>query len=180
MTAAKRRRAPNKRPHPSKGIPLSAERRELIKRTTPRGKDHGMWLGDDVGYSGVHIWLIKTHGKATHCEFVDTTCTKKSATYEWANISGEYRRDKTDYMQLCKSCHVKYDMKPDTLLKMSQALKGKIPPNRRKIKQYSLDNKFIREFESVAQAAEKLNILRTSISNNLRGSSKHAGGFIWH
>lgn len=75
MTAAnnKIRRAPNKRPHPSKGVPLSSERVALIKATTPKGKNHPMWAGDNVGYSGVHIWLTKNYGKASKCMFKNTT-----------------------------------------------------------------------------------------------------------
>lgn len=45
--------------------------------------------------------------------------------------------------------------------------------------QYSKENVFIKEFESITQASIELNILKTSICNCLKGKSKHCNGFIW-
>lgn len=45
--------------------------------------------------------------------------------------------------------------------------------------QYSKNNVFIKEFESITQASIELNILKTSICNCLKGKSKHCGGYIW-
>lgn len=45
--------------------------------------------------------------------------------------------------------------------------------------QYSKDNVFIKEFESITQASIELNISKNSICNCLKGKSKHCGGFIW-
>ena len=36
-------------------------------------------------------------------------CRKENCRFEWANISGEYKRDLNDWMNLCVSCHKKYD-----------------------------------------------------------------------
>lgn len=62
------------------------------------------WKGDSVGYGGLHQWVYKNLGKAIKCE---NGCMAKR--YEWANISGEYKRDLDDFKQLCKSCHLKFD-----------------------------------------------------------------------
>ena len=35
--------------------------------------------------------------------------------YHWANISGEYKRDLTDYKRLCVSCHRYFDSYKDTI-----------------------------------------------------------------
>lgn len=35
--------------------------------------------------------------------------------YEWANISGEYKRDRSDWVMLCPSCHRKIDMGKEEL-----------------------------------------------------------------
>lgn len=64
------------------------------------------WKGDDVGYSGVHIWVYKEKGKANRCEFADDTC---SSFFEWSNISQLYRRNIDDWRQLCRSHHSRYD-----------------------------------------------------------------------
>lgn len=70
-----------------------------------QGENHYAWKGDDVGYFALHSWLRRTKGSP------DRKCTECSSTtakrYEWANISGEYKRDATDYRSLCKSCHQK-------------------------------------------------------------------------
>lgn len=64
------------------------------------------WKGDSVGYSGIHIWMRKTYGKPSYCEKCNDT-TKRM--YHWANISGEYKRDRKDWRRLCVKCHKEYD-----------------------------------------------------------------------
>jgi len=49
----------------------------------------------------------------------------------------------------------------------------------RKIDQYSKDNVFIKQHNSIAGAARELNIHKDSIDQNLYGKTKAAGGFIW-
>lgn len=45
--------------------------------------------------------------------------------------------------------------------------------------QYSLKGILIKEWKSVKEAGETLNIFRTSISKCVKGKGKSAGGFIW-
>lgn len=47
------------------------------------------------------------------------------------------------------------------------------------ILQYSLDNEFIKEFESIVSAERELHIFASNISFCLRGKSKQSGGFKW-
>lgn len=58
---------------------------------------------------------------------------------------------------------------------------GKKPHKNRakKVKQYDLNNNFIKEFISSREASKLLNISETSISNCIRGDSKSAGGYVW-
>lgn len=63
------------------------------------------FTGDNVGYCGLHDWISYHQGKACKCEHCGTT----SGRIEWANKSHEYKRDISDWIQLCKKCHVKYD-----------------------------------------------------------------------
>ena len=65
------------------------------------------WKGDDVGYAAVHDWITRYHGQPAICDFCGTNDPSKR--YEWANISGEYRRDRSDYHRLCKKCHNDFD-----------------------------------------------------------------------
>lgn len=77
-----------------------------IKRTDIAGDKHPRWMGDNVGYQGVHQWLRKVLGKPSICWDCKTIKAKK---YEWANISKQYKRDLKDWKRLCVSCHRKYD-----------------------------------------------------------------------
>jgi hypothetical protein len=70
---------------------------------SPTGKDSPHWRGDEVGYGGLHDWMTKQYGQPVGCEDCGTTDPDKR--YEWANISGEYRRDRSDFRRLCKKCH---------------------------------------------------------------------------
>ena len=63
---------------------------------------HRLWKGDNVSYSGLHYWIHRKLGMPKICCNCGTIQAKK---YEWANISGEYKRDLTDWIRLCKRCH---------------------------------------------------------------------------
>lgn len=49
----------------------------------------------------------------------------------------------------------------------------------KKIYQLSIDGKFIREFNSITEAAESINVCLSAISQVLTGKHKTAGGFMW-
>lgn len=74
------------------------------------GEESRRWKGESAGYVAKHSWIVKHYGKANHCEKCNT---KNCSRYEWANISGEYKRDVSDYIQLCPSCHRKMDLKKE-------------------------------------------------------------------
>lgn len=54
------------------------------------------------GYITLHSWVRYHKGKPNLCEKCGATEAKK---FEWANISGEYKRDLSDWIRLCVSCH---------------------------------------------------------------------------
>ena len=64
------------------------------------------WKGDKVRKAGLHNWVERHKGKPRKCEHCKTT---KAKQYDWANISQEYKRELSDFMRLCRSCHAKYD-----------------------------------------------------------------------
>jgi len=65
------------------------------------------WKGDNVGYDALHGWVERELGKPKKCTFCGVSDENKK--YEWANKSGKYKRDLTDWIRLCKKCHHKYD-----------------------------------------------------------------------
>jgi len=73
------------------------------------GEDNPNWKGDKVSYSGLHYWLVRRLGSPKVCDKCGTIVAKK---YEWANKSGKYKRDITDWVRLCTHCHRIYDKHP--------------------------------------------------------------------
>lgn len=70
------------------------------------GAKNNKWAGDKVGYFALHDWVSRVLGRPKQCENCGTT---KHTRYEWANISGEYKRDTSDWARLCKMCHFLID-----------------------------------------------------------------------
>jgi len=59
-------------------------------------------------YALVHNWLRRKYGAASKCDNQD--CPKKSVGFHYALIKGkEYKKDRSNFMMLCRSCHAKYD-----------------------------------------------------------------------
>ena len=70
---------------------------------------HYAWKGDGVGYHALHEWVQKELGKPDTCEH----CKRSGLTgmsIHWANRSQEYKRDISDWIRLCVSCHRVYDL----------------------------------------------------------------------
>ena len=68
---------------------------------------NGNWKGDSVGYFGLHLWIRRKLGKPTKCEHCgkDNLSGKK---IHWANISGKYKREISDWIRLCAKCHKEF------------------------------------------------------------------------
>lgn len=82
------------------------------------GKKHPKWKGDNASYNTIHTWIKNKFGKATRCENQQCVYPRKNSSYatilspkrfEWANIDKKYSRDLSGWVQLCPSCHRKYD-----------------------------------------------------------------------
>lgn len=72
------------------------------------------WKGDNASYSAFHMYLRKNYGNPLICE----SCMKIGAkglagrwNIDWAlKIGFEHDHKRENYLQLCRSCHMKYDM----------------------------------------------------------------------
>ncbi|MDD5540046.1 MAG: hypothetical protein PHG61_05070 [Candidatus Marinimicrobia bacterium] len=62
---------------------------------------------ENPSYNAVHLWIRKLKGKAIQCELCKVRRNKKMI--HWANRSGKYLRDESDWIQLCVKCHKRYD-----------------------------------------------------------------------
>lgn len=79
------------------------------------GENSPYWMGESAGYWAKHMWIRNLKGSANGC----SCCLGKNSNYyEWANISREYKRDVSDWIQLCRSCHKAFDLNKWTLQKL--------------------------------------------------------------
>ena len=70
-----------------------------------RGELSPFWKGEKVSYTGLHKWVVKMLGRPKNCWF----CKKHKKYIDWANKSRTYKRDLSDWVALCRSCHRKLD-----------------------------------------------------------------------
>lgn len=73
---------------------------------------------------------------------------------------------------------IKGDKHPFKGKPLLHALENALKANRKRVHQYE-DDIFIREFDSVKEAAESIDVKPPSIIHCLRGRSKSSGGFQW-
>lgn len=58
------------------------------------------------GYDAIHSWVERRMGKPRICWLCKD---EEKNVYHWSNISGEYKRDLSDWQRLCVKCHSRYD-----------------------------------------------------------------------
>lgn len=76
-------------------------------RPSIRDAKHPSWRGEQVGYSSLHDWVAKRLGRPKQCRYCGLAEQKR--VYHWANLSGKYHRDLSDWARLCVPCHSKLD-----------------------------------------------------------------------
>src|SRR3990167_2616997 len=110
---------------------------------------HPNWKGDDVGYGALHDWIRRNLGTPDTCG----DCGKSGLTgkqIHWANKSGKYKRDITDWVRLCAKCHKKMDYllqprgeeHPNAKLNEKQVIEIKRLYKDSKLNQYELADKY--------------------------------------
>jgi hypothetical protein len=103
--------------HGFKGKTHSEKVREKLRKANIGNMNH--WMGDAVGYQGIHIWLNKKFGKADMCENKGCVYPRKKSNgyvllkpkrFEWAKLKNKpYQRLRKYFIKLCVSCHHYYD-----------------------------------------------------------------------
>lgn len=90
------------------------------KRKWGKGEEHYNWKGKNIKYFGLHKWIRRELGNATRCDnrkdkILSFPCSRKSMTFQHAKLKGyRYVKNLKNFIQLCKSCHTKYDKKTKT------------------------------------------------------------------
>lgn len=85
-----------------------ANKTSRCSRCSRLGVLHSQWAGDKPNYFTLHSWTLRIFGKAQKCE--NKLCLKRSKTFDWAlRRDHKYERGVKNFMQLCRSCHTRYD-----------------------------------------------------------------------
>ncbi len=136
-------------------------------------------------YESIHRWIRKNYGKASRCEHCNTTTAKR---YDWALIQKcEYSKNREVFIELCRSCHVKYDFTKERGKKISQSqlgeknnFFGKKFTEEMKQKQrdkkvakaviaYNVETKESIPFQSIADCWKTLDLKKSNIIAYLKG-----------
>ena len=73
-------------------------------KPTHQSERHEKWKGENVTYKTLHRWLKRRFPKPNSCDFCGQV-----VPVDWANKSGAYKRDITDWLGLCRKCHLYFD-----------------------------------------------------------------------
>lgn len=128
----------------------------------------------------IHMWIKSRYGKANHCEN-DFNHMSKSGRFEWANVTGKYEKDISNFKQLCVPCHRKLDFTDYALNK----IKARTPrfrlaeATRKKVTAYTKLGAFYKNYSSVREAGEDLKTAPSYISTHLNGHRKSVRGYIF-
>ena len=88
-----------------KGRKLSEEAKKNISESK-KGEKNKMWKGENASYKAIHQWINTNKPKP-----IDGLCElcHLEKLYDAANISGVYLRDFTDWIYVCRACHMYED-----------------------------------------------------------------------
>lgn len=74
-------------------------------------------------YKKLHGWVRRNFTRPNTCDHCKTADAKR---YDWATIENRYTKNRDDWENLCRSCHIKSDGRIDQLKK---GLEGSQPWN---------------------------------------------------
>ena len=88
-----------------------------------KGKESPFWKGKEAKYGAIHDYIKSLYGSAIKCENPDCVYPRKTKNgllqkpmgFEWALRKGRKYEDrkKDSFIQLCVSCHQKYNFNED-------------------------------------------------------------------
>lgn len=65
------------------------------------------WKGENASNTTIHEWVRNNFENTKKCEH----CGRTDIKLDWSNKDHKHRRIRSDWQLLCKSCHMKYDIK---------------------------------------------------------------------
>lgn len=160
------------------------------------------WKSKHPNYRAVHAWLTYYHGKASKCEMPD--CNGRSKMFHWAlKRDKDYEKNIENFMQLCSSCHKKYDLTEETKLRLRESgkinswfvrdnpmnyseVRAKISASKTKnLSQVIDNNKPVTcantgaRFENVSEAAFSVGLKISALRNMLNGSRPNKTSLVY-
>lgn len=78
----------------------------MFKKGENMAENNNKWKGEDASYIAKHMRIYRDFGTARECSL----CYANVKRYNWSNIDNKYSRDIKDWIQLCPSCHKKFDL----------------------------------------------------------------------
>ena len=87
------------------------------------------WKGKKVGYGALHTWIKKRLVKPKICQLC-----RKNAPYDLANKNNKYKRKVSDWLWLCRKCHMQIDGRIEKLKKEANKYRRRytIPNDKKK------------------------------------------------
>lgn len=160
---------------PTRGFKHSDETKKRMSEANKRRPITAKVIADAL--AGVKLASDKRRGS----KLTDEHKARIGAANKGKKHSDEFKARISERMKANPPCYWKGRTRSEEeKKKMSDAKKGKPQKHRCKpIVQFDANGLFIAEFESVSQAAKDLGISASAISNNINGTSKKAGKFIF-
>lgn len=126
-------------------------------------------------YHNIHAWLIRHKKKTGVCQF----CVRiPKRTHNALRHGEQHGRNVMRYVELCTSCHKKYDMTEVTRCKLKSIAMGNTNKARCVVGTDKDGNEHV--FSSSKDGAKHVGRVKQSVNNCLRGLSKSSGGYSWH
>lgn len=161
------------------GKPWSDEQRKNNKKARTGKPIKHTIEGKENRTKGVRQYCDKNKRKVYQYDL------KGKLIKEWACAVDAGRELKINPSNIHRVCNGKqkqannsiwdYDITSEFKYKISNSLN-----NKKRIIQLDLNDNIINVFDSITEASKETNILRTSITNNLKRLSKTAGGYKWN